>query len=299
MSNTNSPEILVIAVLYNTYSEAINLVDDFIHLANEKAQLLLIDNSDIDTPDSFLEVLRSEKHLYVEYEKVVLNKGYFGGAKYALDKHIATNLMPRWVIVCNVDIRLEQQNFFSLLSIKYLEDGNDIIAPRIWSNIKREDLNPMYLQRPRQKKMIFLNIVAKYFVIQQTYEILSFIKYELKKYYNIILNLFLDKKSEDEVLRLNPKHIYAPHGSFIIFKDSYFLSGGNLNHVSFLFGEEIFLGETARQLNLSVVYDPSLMVVHEEHASTGVVRSKKIGKYMKDANLSLYRHYFESVKRDY
>ena len=298
MNKINSPEILVIAVLYNTYTEAINFIDDFNHLSNEKVQLLLIDNSNIFTPDSFLEALKSGKYPFLVYEKLNINKGYFGAAKYALDNHLIKNSMPRWVIICNVDIRLKQQNLFSLLSAKYLDINNDIIAPQIWSNIKKNDLNPIYVKRPNKKKMMFLNIISKFFIIQQTYEILSFIKYELKKYYNVIRHLFIKKNIKVKSLRVSPKSIYAPHGSFIILKDSYFLRSGNLNHVSFLFGEEIFLGETARQLNLSVVYDPSLIVVHEEHASTGVVRSRKIGKYMKDANLNLYKHFFESTKEN-
>jgi GT2 family glycosyltransferase len=63
--------------------------------------------------------------------------------------------------------------------------------------------------------------------------------------------------------------IYAPHGAFMIFSRRYFEAGGYLDGNLFLYGEEISVAEICRSLGLAVIYEPSLCVVHNEHASTG------------------------------
>jgi GT2 family glycosyltransferase len=70
--------------------------------------------------------------------------------------------------------------------------------------------------------------------------------------------------------------IYAPHGSFLIFSSEYFRAGGSLDFPCFLFGEEVYLAESLKQLGLDAVYEPSLEVVHQEHKSTKLMKSRKL-----------------------
>jgi GT2 family glycosyltransferase len=72
--------------------------------------------------------------------------------------------------------------------------------------------------------------------------------------------------------------IYAPHGSFLIFSSEYFRAGGSLDFPCFLFGEEVYLAEVLRKLGLDVVYEPSLEVVHQEHKSTKLVKSRELAQ---------------------
>ena len=51
----------------------------------------------------------------------------------------------------------------------------------------------------------------------------------------------------------------------MLFASSYFDKGGTLNYPSFLFGEELFVAEQARQLNLTTVFEPSLKIEHQQH----------------------------------
>src|SRR4029077_13065198 len=60
----------------------------------------------------------------------------------------------------------------------------------------------------------------------------------------------------------SPVDVFAPHGAFVVFHKSYFEAGGTLRYGSFLFGEEIFVGETALRLGRRVVFDPRLEVIH-------------------------------------
>jgi hypothetical protein len=78
----------------------------------------------------------------------------------------------------------------------------------------------------------------------------------------------------------------------MIFSRRYFRAGGNFEYSVFLFGEEIFVAETAKGLGLAVRYCPWLGVLDNEHASTGIIRSRKVAGYMKDATNYLVEHYF-------
>src|SRR5205823_702439 len=69
--------------------------------------------------------------------------------------------------------------------------------------------------------------------------------------------------------------IYAPYGAFFIFSRKYFDAGGYLDENLFLYGEEISVGEICRSLQLPVIYEPSLCVLHNEHQSTG----KRINRF--------------------
>src|SRR5262249_2176510 len=89
-----------------------------------------------------------------------------------------------------------------------------------------------------------------------------------------------------------PVPIYAPHGSFIAFRRTYFERGGSLNHPVFLFGEEIFVAETARRLGLTISYDRRLEVIHREHKSTGYFPSPRISAYSSQAATYCADQYF-------
>ena len=101
------------------------------------------------------------------------------------------------------------------------------------------------------------------------------------------------KKTVDEIAAGERKAIYAAHGSCMVFSKNYFVQGGNLKHISFLFGEEIFVAETARSLKLQTVYEPRLRVSDAEHASTGFFYSRKVAAYMKQSTLDIIEHYYK------
>jgi GT2 family glycosyltransferase len=89
------------------------------------------------------------------------------------------------------------------------------------------------------------------------------------------------RKRADHLL---PRTIYAPHCSFVIFNRKYFETGGTLKHGAFLFGEEIFVAETVRNLGFRIIYDPRFFVLHREHATTSILKGRKMLVYLREAN---------------
>jgi GT2 family glycosyltransferase len=86
--------------------------------------------------------------------------------------------------------------------------------------------------------------------------------------------------------------IYAPQGAFIAFHRSYFERGGTLDHGAFLFGEEIFVAETARRLGMTVMYDPALVIEHTERSTAAGLFNRNTSRYRKQASRYLAKTFF-------
>jgi GT2 family glycosyltransferase len=140
--------------------------------------------------------------------------------------------------------------------------------------------------------MSFYKVIFGNYYLQAAYEFISVAKYWLKAQIRGARASVLNRPG-DNVPRAGSTPIYASHGSCMVFSRRYFASGGSIEYPVFLFGEEIFVAETARQLGLSVVHCPQLWVFDKEHASTGgVTRSRKVAGYMNEATQYLAQKYF-------
>ena len=64
--------------------------------------------------------------------------------------------------------------------------------------------------------------------------------------------------------------IYAPHGSFIIFSKYFFNNGGYLDKNLTMYGEEFTTAEIAKNLKISIYYEPDIEVIHVEHSSNKI-----------------------------
>jgi GT2 family glycosyltransferase len=196
------------------------------------------------------------------------NLGYFGGARYALNMHLEqTKHLPDWIIVSNCDIRLHCRFFETILG---LGEYHDVVAPSIVSELTGHDQNP-YLIRPLSTRAIKRNyLINSHFVTSQA-----------GRFYSIGI-----KPTIRRIRRLttySPCQIYAPHGSLICFRRSWFERGGSLDHGVFLYGEEITIGERARNIGARVSYVPAAEAFHNEHKSTGILLSRRVVSYQAEA----------------
>ncbi len=275
-------QLLVICVNYNNNKDTIDFSDHILSLqSTHNLNLLVIDNSNSGNDalklllpkDSRIQLLHPEKNL-----------GYFGAASWGLSQYLLTSKLPEWIIVSNTDIVFPDSAIFSKLFEFYPSGFYGIVAPKIHSLQAASDQNPFMKYRPAKSRILFYKTIFRYYPLSLFYQLLSLIRKNT--------NLSLPKKTTSkEELRIN---IYAPHGSFIIFHRSYFDAGGNLNHGSFLFGEEIFIAETVRRLSLKVQYDPRIVVNHNEHSTTSFIKNRMIGKYLSNTYDYIYKEFFAS-----
>lgn len=279
----NETGILIIGVIYNTYPETIRYIDSLAPLATGDFSLILVDNSDVEKPHDFLEKIRS--HPFLHYIETGKNLGYFGGARVGLAYHLQKYpTYPQWILITNVDI-VFSPSFFDRLNELNDQQNLGMVAPSIISQKWNRDFNPKILVRNSKRKVQFNQFLYSNFLFQNMYFTGAYV-------YKWICGLMRGKDSLLTDPGQNRRKIYAPHGSCLIFKDSYFRLGGTLDLPNFLFGEEIFVAETTALLGLDVIYDPRLVIHDHEHASVGFFVTPKINKYYRDSIHHIIKLYY-------
>lgn len=277
---------MVIGVSYQSDTDARDFAVDI--LAKKGAgnvYVIIVDNSSPSTlSEKMQDVLDENPNLSIlEPHR---NLGYYGAATWALSIYCSSRPFPEWTIVSNVDLAIRQKDFF----LRLIEFGGqhdfDVIAPAISSELSCRDQNPFMLTRPTSARMHFIKSVFRYYPIHVAYSMLSLFVLKLRS------SRICTAKTMPRPNPTRPITIYAPHGSFIAFRNTHFEKGGTLNHPVFLFGEEIFIAETARRLGLTIGYDSRLEVIHREHKSTGYFPSRRIFAYSSEAATYCADHYF-------
>jgi GT2 family glycosyltransferase len=281
---------LVIGVNYGTDGYAFRFVRSLARYSSENVSVILVDNTEREDVPTFQRRI-SEENPAVRYLRAPFNLGYFGGANFGLQHFLSTSALPDWVIVCNVDIEFKDEAFFEKLRQLGSIDSLGVVGPRIWSARWKRDLNPKITERPTREKMRFYKVVFGNYYLQIAYETLSYLKNISRAEARALVALIRPPKRDGHPNE-HIAAIYAPHGSCLVFNRRYFAAGGSLEYSVFLFGEEIFVGEAARRLGLLVGYCPELRVIDSEHASTGIIRSRRIARHMKDATDYLVHNYF-------
>jgi len=271
-------DVLCMMVNYNSEPEAQRFIRDFLRSNGCECFLMVVDNSDRLPLDSQLASL----HQNVEILRPERNLGYFGAVSWAWGRFRQHKSLPAWVIVCNADVQLPDPSFFENMINLHADSSSAVIAPAILSCLSGKDQNPFMERRPTRSRMVFYKWVFRFEISCRTYLTLSYIKRKLAAY----------KRCSLVSRPTSPRCIYAPHGSFMVFRHTYFEAGGSFDYYPFLFGEEIFVGETARRLNLVVEYDPRLVVHHDEHVSTSVFRNPEILKYYRESSAYLADRFF-------
>jgi GT2 family glycosyltransferase len=212
------------------------------------------------------------------------NLCYYGAAAHALRYHLASHPLPSWVIVSNPDVRFADDRFLQHLNDLHPGKEPAIVAPSIRSSVSASDQNPYMRRRPSRFRMHFYRWIFSNYPTDIAYQSLSWIKHRVVG--------VRPKAASQAVETRSPEDIYAPHGSFVAFNRSYFQHGGNLELGTFLFGEEIFVAETARRLGLTVKYEPRLVVEHDEHTSMGSIWNRNTARFRKDASRYLAKSFF-------
>jgi len=275
-------DTLFVGVIYNTYPEALQFLKSTESFRNDHTLVVLVDNSESVPSAQFSGYLT--KNPEIVFLRSGANLGYFHGASKGLEYfRKLTGTLPLWTIVGNVDIEFSDPEMIE--KIGHFESVPDlgVIAPSIISDRFGTDFNPKIMVRYTFGKMKFYNVLYSCMLFSNLYQGLSYMKKILQR---------LTRGEQVNSFR-EPVEIYAPHGSCIIFHENYFGKGGTLNHISFLFGEEIFVAETAIKLGLKVIYVPGIRISDHEHASTGLFLSNRMNRLYLQSTRDLIRHYYQ------
>jgi GT2 family glycosyltransferase len=291
---TAYPEVLILCVNYATDDQTATFVRAAADCPQRPEHITVISNS----PEEKAGTLSSL--VTIDGVRVIFpttNLGYFGGATFGLKEYLLARPLPEWVIVSNADIVFHDPYFFEKLKDCYSAAtlpaviAPDILADHfVYLSDSPKHQNPYMRNRPSAAKMRASYFISRHHVMYVCYEFLTKIKNTLR---NALIQLFFRERDEPQAA---PEPIYAPFGAFIILHRSYFEHGGNLDHGCFLYGEEIFVAESVRRMNLKIVYDQRLGVTHRHLGAASLVPSKSRSRFAMDAARYLVNTFF-SEKR--
>ena len=273
---TATQKIVFLLVNYFNEEEVCTFINEQLQPATHNfIDVVITDNGSKD--HSLLQAV-SVKYPRIYLVKADTNMGYLGAANLGLTRYLNTNPQPSAVIVCNTDI-VFKNNFFDILQQKLASKSFDVLGPSIYSTLLKYYQNPYISNRISKSKLKFLHFVSSNYVLYSLFTVYHLLKTKLSG---------RAKNSVGNVAKP-----YAVHGSFMIFKNTFFKKGGTLNYPSVLFGEELFIAEQARVLGLGILYEPALQVEHHEHTTTGVFKSRETVRYLNQSYSYLLKTYFK------
>lgn len=268
--------ILIVCVNYNSYPE---LSDYLASIEASVAACPLPCRVDVWVADnsSEKEVVDTTQYKHIRVQvKPLDNLGYLGGAA-AVINNLANLADYDFVIISNVDILLRPSFFECLLHYadNKLEKNIVWIAPRIYSLSEKRDRNPKVQNRYTRWKLRILWAMYRFPVFHYLY---------FKLIYSRRKNVCSNCLEQD---------IYAGHGSFMIFTNSFFEAIGKISYPIFLFGEELFFAEAIRSLGMKVRYVPSIEIDDMDHVSTSKMKSQFYYSCNKQALRFILKEYYE------
>lgn len=264
-------KVLVVTVDYDGWDETHKLLNSLEKFDKVDLHLCIVFNSK-NGPNKHI----SNKH-NLKMIHPGTNSGYFGGIKIGLSNFNTDEF--DYTIVCNNDIKIEQENFFMLLDEYSKCKTYDVIAPSIKTQEGTEQ-NPHRIKKPSEFKLFLYKIYFSSFYIA----------------YMILLIRFIARGFVKKKKLHNKIEVFSPHGSFIIFKKSYFLKGGIIDDGVFLYGEEDSIAGECYENDMKVIFDPGLRVIHAESATLGKKFTKFKWRHQKKSFYYVLEKYFNKMK---
>jgi GT2 family glycosyltransferase len=276
------PDALIITVNYKgadstaRFIESVSGIECFQH-----AHVIVVENGSCDGSAEKLRPLVAE-FSNVELLESPVNRGYFGGANWALQQYLARGHKANWIIVCNNDIVFNDYHFLSKLLQRNLRDAA-VIAPAIIARQTGVDCNPFLRERPTPLQLLRIRFWHSSYYFMWFKQFLSPHVRMLRHRLDVLLSTSRPRKAAP---------IYGAHGSFLIFSRSYFEAGGYIDDGHFLYAEELCVAEICVHLGLRVVHDPDLQIWHEGHRVTGRRLNRTMYEYARGGLHYVLRKYF-------
>jgi GT2 family glycosyltransferase len=274
-----APEIAIITVQYGNPSDTVAFLKTVAAtMDSNECEIVIVDNGGTSNDSGELNALREIAPCAVHYLRPEANRYYWGGAALAIETHYpSTDLLPRWLIICNNDVLVRDQTFFQTLR-RLAPAVYPIIAPSIIANGK--DQNPLLESPPSRAKRVKWQLYDLDYRVAKALLGVHAIWQSLSRPFRRIVSA--------RPANAQDRHIYAPHGAFVILSKQFFEAGGELDTTVPMFAEELTLAALAERLRLPVWYVPRLQVLHRPHSTTG----SRLTRAKYELERRARRHYF-------
>lgn len=262
-----------VMVLVNYYGEeelSAYVRQYIIHEQNAIEKLYIINNGSKNL--SSLSTM-AEQHPWIKILNLQENIGYLPAAERALQDYINENKrFPSALILSNYDLVPDSAGWLQHLIQWAVTEKLDVFTPQIIAVPGNRAMNPFYGERLKVAHIQRLLRITSSYPVYLIYQWLHRLKRRVP---------------------LSSHHsLYAIHGSFLGFTKTFFEKNGTTNYPCTLYGEELFIAEQVRQLNLRMDYHRQLRLLHHEHTSTGTVKNKKHMQFLHRSLKFIYTTYY-------
>ncbi len=248
---------------YKNYKETIECIDSIYKNIDGKYEVVVVDNGSNDNSNLIIKerYKKDNFHIITSNENVGFSKGNNIGFQY-----IKNNLKCDFIFMINSDTELNDSKTLSKIISLYKQTNFDICGPNILllngelSNPNISPIKNIYSIKKEIKKNR-----RKIIINRMGLEII-----------NVVIQRIRTKLINKEVDRT--KQIICTgqiqlHGSALIFSKKYINKYDGLFDGTFLYFEEVALRYIAIRDQLTVIYDPSISIIHKESKSTKMIYS--------------------------
>ena len=243
---------------YKTINDTNTCIDSIKkYIKKNNYNIVVVDNySNNGTLEQLQEKYKNDNKVIIlgNNENLGFAKGNNVGYQYA-----KKNLSPDFIIMCNSDTELINDSFEDVLIDDYYKYNYAVLGPKIL--LKDGSINPLRGKLPSITSLKRSILYRRLEIILTKCKLLfvyDFFK-EIKK--TRLNNYDVNKKWDDILL----------HGCFWIFSKNYINKFEGLNSKTFLYREEELLYLNVIINGLHTIYDPNLVIIHNEDGSTNAI----------------------------
>lgn len=233
------------------------------NIDTDKYQIVIVDNNSANGSGKMLQEYYEQQikvTVLLNEENLGFARGNNVGFLYA-----KRQWNPRYIVLLNNDVYLLETELVRKLDVEYEKSGFAVSGPLIMTADGKCDINPIRTT-PMTKGAIMKDIqiykrrqlLYKYHLMGLRNKILQFLKGSGRK-----------KGSKNYIERCENVQL---HGCFLVFSEQYTERFDGLDDRTFLFREEAILYKHMLENNMVTVYQPDIIVFHEEDAATDQFR---------------------------
>lgn len=273
--------ICYVILHYKNIDDTIKCVESLKSTADDSSRYIIVDNGSNDGSGEKLKRLYGNNiqcDVLLLPKNVGFSKGNNEGYRYAKKK-----FNPEYIVITNNDVVFFQGDFEKKVIQIYEETHFDILGPDIYVPRHRDHQSPMF------KNAITVSELENELKEYQYYQ-KNPIKFSRRLKMHALKNMFCSKfrvinylyckMRGKDVLNYRKRHVdVGLQGACLIMAKGFIYNEDKaFDPEPFLYEEEVFLFYRCKKKGYRMVYDPSIVIRHEEAASFSNMKSNKLEK---------------------
>ena len=254
--------IAIVILNYMSCQETVEYIDSIGKFYPDIPRIIIVDNGTPEKKLNFLKIIVN-KNSRISLHEIGENLGFAKGNNIGIK--IALSEGYKYIVCSNNDILFTEGNVLEKLYYDLIKYNAAVVGPSI-INLKGQNQNPLLIERPNKKQF---KRIAKGHSLFRILGAQLIKKPEMRKRIKDILRLKTNIDSHDA--KNTSSYVYALHGSFLMFGPLFLKHYDGFDPSTFLYGEELILGEMLLKKELKAYYDSEVCILHKEDKTSDIV----------------------------